>query len=259
MGRSSLPPSINSTEATKSAFRGQSLGPSSLLVIDTSHLRPILTGEGHGKAALIAASFLIGSYRSSDEISRFRLLWSGFNALYSEIGHNNSNEVTCLTALADYILDGEIRVSRTRHLYERLGRDSLLDNLRWYTFTSNQLCKRNKNNVSYDNDRWRVLDKEIVRHLRPFAYDSKLPHGNSLAHMLTKHAGEVSEDKHIAFLVTWHLYYVGCVSVRGNRSYPLFSSSYVEKGIPIIMRFARSRNARCCGISIEAVLAANNI
>lgn len=226
-----LPGPVSEASNTTSAFRGNYADQRAVFAIGASYLSPVLTFEGHGKAVFTAASYHIGSYRSLDEISRFRLLWSGFNALYNEIAPDKKGENAHLTALADLIVTEEIQALRTKYLYEKFGSSSLLNELHWFAFASAQLCKKGSRGVSYDK-KWEVIDSSIASRLRPLAHDSKLPHGDALAEKLALYEEQLSEPKQIAFLITWYLYYVRCSSMHGNRSYPLYSTQYTEKALP---------------------------
>lgn len=193
-----------------------------------------------------ALSYLIASGSASDQADRFRLLWSGFNALY-----RSSKEKSEYKKAAAYLGSGfaKARVDFQQGLAQ-IDIDAACWS--WNKFLSSfSALKPPSKDKPFSNNCTYVLeyaDEEILtvfenresnssRKTKEARRDSFRERKNKALQSEEEGAGKKG-DRFI-FIVCFYMYWRRCDSMHGESQYPLFSSdtekSKLEEGLCIVL------------------------
>ena len=222
-------------------------GESPLLSEDYIRILRISSDNPVGRVCTTIASYFIASCSATNEVDRFRLLWSGFNAAYAPLS-GKKREDDCLSDLAERILSGGADSSSFKlclNKYRETITDDKIRSLGWYQFARDQLYKGGKERRDRDEIRSRKLaccSKRMFRSLRAVAKSLDKQRGEKkpdLADYLetVQCRSDIDSDlllmerKELVFLLTQYLYSYRCSSMHGSRQFSLYVNPTSEKSL----------------------------
>lgn len=217
--------------------------------------------------ALVASSYLIGSFFSRGEVERLRLLWSGFNAMYHALaGESARREFQRLNQAAAYASNGGLKRAETYYALRVEKEPEVLGQVGWYEFAKAKLSST-EDRVKLDRAlcSLRFIDHFILAAIQLELSGKKAAEAKRLK-LIDLTGGKSGEDvestfpmkilRHVtagvgdsrggrgialevessprdevAFLLCDYLYNLRCRYMHGESGYPLYAHKFAEKAL----------------------------
>ena len=221
---------------------------SPLCLEDYVRILRISSDNAVGRVSTTISSYLIASCSATNEVDRFRLLWSGFNAAYAFLSDKKRKEEDCLSDLSKTISSGGVDSTSFKlcfNKYIEIVTDDKINSLGWYQYARDQLYKGGKEKGERDSTRSRKLShcsKRMILALRAVAPSLDKQRGGKGSDLADYLKGalcrsDIDSDSvsvrrnELAFLLTQYLYNYRCSSMHGSRQFSLYVKFCAEKSL----------------------------
>lgn len=193
--------------------------------------------------SVVAISYLYASKRSAEVTSRFRYLWSAFNALYKDYPSSGRAEYLHARSLLDAI-SKNADIERIMNHYFAQEPDLDCESWRWNDFLSGfkalSVTRKKDGTIAVSNNAELVLgdvDQDLVAVFQTrnaYAKWRNLSEEANLMKLRAMQLADGAQGNRFLFIFSFYLYWLRCDTVHGNSLYPVFQKEESRKHLGIL-------------------------